>query len=150
MVIESVCIMKAIKPKKVNHPDKPGVKIDDYWEPGKALLQDPTKFLEGLFKFDKDNISDDVIKRIQPYIDSEDFTPAAIQKVSKACTSICQWARAMHKYHFVSKSVAPKRARLKEAQTTLDATMQILNDAKERLQEVQKLWNEHTIFNHTF
>ena len=137
MVIEAVCIMKAIKPKKVPHPDKAGVKIDDYWEPGKAILQDPTKFLDSLFKFDKDNISDDVIKKIQPYIDSEDFTPQAIQRVSKACTSICQWARAMHKYHFVSRSVAPKRARLKEAQTQLDTTMQILNDAKERLQEVE-------------
>lgn len=27
--------------------------MDDYWEPGKALLQDPGKFLESLFKFDK-------------------------------------------------------------------------------------------------
>lgn len=30
-----------------------GTKVDDYWEPGKALLQDPGKFLESLFKFDK-------------------------------------------------------------------------------------------------
>jgi hypothetical protein len=30
-----------------------GTKVDDYWEPGKALLQDPAKFLESLFKFDK-------------------------------------------------------------------------------------------------
>ena len=33
--------------------DKPGVKIDDYWEVGKAQLQDPTKFLDSLFKYDK-------------------------------------------------------------------------------------------------
>ena len=30
-------------------------------------------------------------------------------QVSKACTSICLWVRAMHKYHFVAKGVAPKR-----------------------------------------
>ena len=24
-------------------------------------------------------------------------------------TSICQWVRAMHKYHFVAKAVEPKR-----------------------------------------
>ena len=57
----------------------------------------------------QDNIPDAVIQKIQPYIDNEDFTPAAISKVSKACTSICQWARAMHKYHFVAKGVEPKR-----------------------------------------
>lgn len=29
------------------------MKIDDYWEVGKAQLQDPTKFLDSLFKYDK-------------------------------------------------------------------------------------------------
>lgn len=50
-----------------------------------------------------------MITKIQPYIDNEDFTPAAISRVSKACTSICQWVRAMHKYNQVTKVVAPKR-----------------------------------------
>ena len=53
MVMEAVCIMKGIKPKKINHPDKQGVKIDDFWEPSKGLIQDPAKFLESLFKYDK-------------------------------------------------------------------------------------------------
>ena len=108
LVIEAVCILKDIKPKRVAG-DKPGVKVDDYWDVGKALLVDPAKFLDGLFKFNKDSIPDHVISKIQPYIDNEDFTPAAISKVSRACTSICQWVRAMHKYHFVAKAVAPKR-----------------------------------------
>lgn len=51
-VMEAVCIMKGIKPKRVPG-GKPGTKIDDYWEPGKALLQDPGKFVESLFKYDK-------------------------------------------------------------------------------------------------
>ena len=29
------------------------MKIDDYWEVGKAQLQDPTKFLDSLFRYDK-------------------------------------------------------------------------------------------------
>ena len=45
------------------------------------MLQDPTKFLESLLKYDNDNIPDAVIQKIQPYIDMEDFTPAAISKV---------------------------------------------------------------------
>lgn len=52
LVIEAVCIMKGIKPKKIPG-EKPGSKVDDYWEPGKGLLQDPGRFLESLFKFDK-------------------------------------------------------------------------------------------------
>uniref|UniRef100_UPI00398EE5C8 dynein axonemal heavy chain 1 isoform X2 n=1 Tax=Pristiophorus japonicus TaxID=55135 RepID=UPI00398EE5C8 len=138
LVIEAVCIMKGIKPKKVTG-DKAGGggKIDDYWEPGKGLLQDPGKFLESLFKYDKDNIPDSIIKSIQPYIDNEDFMPAAIAKVSKACTSICQWVRAMHKYHFIAKAVEPKRQALHEAQADLDMTQKILEEAKRRLEEVE-------------
>uniref|UniRef100_H0V0D2 Dynein axonemal heavy chain 1 n=1 Tax=Cavia porcellus TaxID=10141 RepID=H0V0D2_CAVPO len=136
LVIEAVCIMKGIKPKKVAG-DKPGSKVDDYWEPGKGLLQDPGRFLEGLFKFDKDNIGEAVIKAIQPYIDNEEFQPAAIAKVSKACTSICQWVRAMHKYHFVAKAVEPKRQALREAQEDLEVTQKILEEAKQRLREVE-------------
>ncbi|XP_059505480.1 dynein axonemal heavy chain 1 [Stegostoma tigrinum] len=136
LVIEAVCIMKGIKPKKVAG-EKPGTKVDDYWEPGKGLLQDPAKFLESLFKYDKDNIPDSIIKSIQPYIDNEDFMPAAIAKVSKACTSICQWVRAMHKYHFIAKAVEPKRQALREAQEDLDITQKILEEAKSRLEDVE-------------
>ncbi|XP_035886761.1 dynein heavy chain 1, axonemal isoform X2 [Phyllostomus discolor] len=136
LVIEAVCILKGIKPKKVPG-EKPGTKVDDYWEPGKGLLQDPGRFLESLFKFDKDNIGEAVIKAIQPYIDNEEFQPAAIAKVSKACTSICQWVRAMHKYHFVAKAVEPKRQALREAQDDLEVTQKILDEAKQRLQEVE-------------
>ncbi|XP_076826201.1 dynein axonemal heavy chain 1-like isoform X3 [Clavelina lepadiformis] len=137
MVIEAVCIMQGVKAKKVAG-EKLGTKVDDYWEPGKALLQDPAKFLESLFKYDKDNISETSITKIQPYIDNDDFMPAAIAKVSKACTSICQWVRAMHKYHHVAKSVAPKRAALAGAQAELASTQAILNEAKAKLDEVEQ------------
>ncbi|XP_029005758.1 dynein axonemal heavy chain 1 [Betta splendens] len=136
LVIEAVCIMKGIKPKKVPG-EKPGTKVDDYWEPGKALLQDPGKFLDGLFKYDKDNIPDNVISLVQPYMNNEEFQPASIAKVSKACTSICQWVRAMHVYHFVAKAVEPKRQALQEAQTDLAATQRILDDAKQKLAAVE-------------
>ncbi|XP_069045720.1 dynein axonemal heavy chain 1 isoform X1 [Lepisosteus oculatus] len=137
LVIEAVCIMKGIQPKKIAG-EKPGTKVDDYWEPGKGLLQDPGKFLDSLFKFDKDNIPDSVIKLIQPYMDNEEFHPASIAKVSKACTSICQWVRAMHKYHFISKGVAPKRLALQEAQADLAVTQQVLEEAKDRLAAVEE------------
>ncbi|XP_005102124.3 dynein heavy chain 1, axonemal [Aplysia californica] len=136
LVMEAVCIMKAIKPKKVAG-EKPGQKVDDYWEVGKAQLQDPQKFLDSLFQYDKDNIPNDVIKKIEPYINNPSFTPEAIAKVSKACTSICQWTGAMYKYHFVALGVAPKRAKLKQAKEELEETERILGEAKARLHHVE-------------
>ncbi|EDQ91509.1 uncharacterized protein MONBRDRAFT_15298, partial [Monosiga brevicollis MX1] len=135
LVMETVCIMQGVKPKKVAG-DKPGQKVDDYWSVSGPLLKDPQKFLDSLFNFDKDNIPEKVIQKIEPYIENENFTPAAIEKVSKACTSICKWVRAMHKYHHVAKNVEPKRQRLAEAKADLEITMQQLNDAKARLKEV--------------
>lgn len=46
------------------------------------------------------------------------------------------WARAMHKYHFVARGVAPKRERLRVASEELAETQRILDAARKRLQEV--------------
>jgi len=45
LMMEAVCIMNEVKPKKLPG-EKLGVKVGDYWDPGKALLQDPRKFQE--------------------------------------------------------------------------------------------------------
>nr|KAJ3421411.1 Dynein heavy chain 1, axonemal [Polyrhizophydium stewartii] len=136
LVIEAICIMKGIKPKKVDG-DKPGKKIDDYWEPGRALLADPQKFLDSLMNFDKDNIAESTVQRIKPYIDSPEFQVSVISRVSKAATSMCQWVRAMEKYYWVSRSVAPKRARLQEAQESLDITLKALAELKKKMREAE-------------
>jgi len=68
-----------------------------------------------------------------------------VARVSKACTSICMWARAMHSYYMVCKEVEPKRALLAEAQGQLDEVMIELNGARAKLKEV--LLVEHRISN---
>ncbi|KAJ3125137.1 Dynein heavy chain 1, axonemal [Nowakowskiella sp. JEL0407] len=136
LVIEAVCIMKGVKPKKIDG-DKPGKKIDDYWEPGRGLLADPQKFLDSLMNFDKDNISEQVIQKIKPYVDSPEFQVSVISRVSKAATSMCQWVRAMEKYYWVSKGVAPKRARLQEAQESLEQTLKMLAELKKKMREAE-------------
>merc|ERR1719420_1317036 len=136
--MEGVCIMFAIKPVKKNDPNTPGKKIDDYWESSqKELLSDPKKLLDMLFNFDKDNIPEKVIQQITPYIDREDFDPAAIKKASVACEAICMWCRAMYKYHFVAKAVEPKRQALAAAEADLAVTMEKLNAARAELKSVE-------------
>jgi dynein heavy chain len=135
LVIEAVCIMKGIKPKRVDS-DKIGKKVDDYWDVGKALLADPAKFLDSLMKFDKDNISEQTILKIKPYIESPEFQVSVIAHVSKAAKSICQWVRAMEKYYWVAKAVAPKRQKLKEAQKILEETLASLAESKRELETV--------------
>ncbi|CAK9050575.1 Dynein axonemal heavy chain 1 (Axonemal beta dynein heavy chain 1) (Ciliary dynein heavy chain 1) (Heat shock regulated protein 1) (HSRF-1) (hDHC7) [Durusdinium trenchii] len=112
----------------------------DYWETSqKQVLVDAKKLLEDLMDFDKDNIPDKVIATIGPYIEREDFDPAAIKKASVACEALCLWVRAMYKYHFVAKAVEPKRQLLKKAEAELAECQEKLDAAQSRLREVQSL-----------
>ena len=136
LVMECVCIMFGVKPKMVDG-DKPGKKVADYWAVSGPLLKEPQKFLDNMFQYDKDNIPESTITKISPYMEDENFTPKAIEKVSRACTSICKWVRAMHKYHNVAKNVEPKRIKLREASEKLEIVKKQLAAAKARLTEVQ-------------
>ena len=140
LVMEVACIFFQQKPKMVpdtNPGAKPGSKMADYWEASVKIVADPTAFLDSLLTYDKENIPEEVIKKAEPYMQREDFTPDAIKKVSKACTSICMWARAMYTYYNVSVSVEPKRQALAAAQASLEVTMKQLAAAKESLAAVE-------------
>ena len=78
-----------------------------------------------------------IIKAVTPYIENEDFEPKKIEAVSKACTAMCQWVRAMHKYDKVAKEVEPKRQALRAAQEELDVLTQRLNKLRAQLKAVE-------------
>jgi dynein heavy chain len=138
LTLEAVCVMFQVKPIMKADPNVPGKKIPDYWEASqKGPLSDPRKLLDDLFEFDKDNIPEHVIKKIEPYVHKEDFDPVAIKRASVACEAICLWVRAMYKYHFVSKAVAPKRAALMEAEAKLAVTREKLAKARGELAAVE-------------
>ena len=140
LVMEVVCIIFGNKPKMVEDKSpgaKPGAKVPDYWDASSKMVQDPVAFLSSLLEFDKDGITAETIEKVEPYIQRDDFKPEIIQKVSKACTSICKWGIAMYTYYMVSMQVAPKRAALKEAQDSLENTKKELAAAKVTLAEVE-------------
>ena len=57
------------------------------------MLVDPNRFLESLIMYDRDNIPDHIIKKIEPYMNNDQFAPERVRHVSRACTSICMWVR---------------------------------------------------------
>merc|ERR1719181_1083750 len=124
-----MCVLKNVPPAKINDPAGGPKKIDDYWDPGKKLL-------DSMFNFDKDNIPEKIIQKLQPYIENEEFTPKKIETASKACTAMCQWVHAMNKYHFVAKEVEPKRIALAESQAQLEELTVNLNKLRAQLKEV--------------
>ncbi|XP_066246402.1 dynein axonemal heavy chain 3 [Euwallacea similis] len=135
LVMEAVCVMKQIKPER--KPDlTAGRMVEDYWGPSVKLLGD-MKFLEHLKSYDKDNIPVPVMKKIRErYMTDREFNPERIKLVSTACEGLCKWVRAMEVYDRVIKIVAPKKARLAEAEAELALQMDTLNEKRAQLQEV--------------
>ncbi|RZF36882.1 hypothetical protein LSTR_LSTR004570 [Laodelphax striatellus] len=136
LVLEAVCVMKGIKSERKPDPKGSGKMIEDFWAPSQKLLGD-LKFLEGLKMYNKDNIDPAIMKKIrEKYIRDRDFDPSVVKKVSNACEGLCRWVRAMEVYDRVIKIVAPKKAKLAEAEAELSIQMDKLNEKRAQLQEV--------------
>jgi len=119
----------------------------------KATLKN-NNFLKDLFEFsnnDKDNINEETIEFLEPYItlrtpkDEEVFIGAVAKKASAALEGMCVWAAAMSDYHKQSKIVKPKlkllqikMAELQEAESNLaaaEAELKEVTELKERLRK---------------
>ncbi|XP_033102995.1 dynein heavy chain 12, axonemal-like isoform X1 [Anneissia japonica] len=136
LVMAAVCIMKDIKPEKINDPAGTGGKILDYWGPSKKLLGD-MNFLNMLKTYDKDNISTNIMKKIRlEYSSNPEFDPVKVAKASSAAEGLCKWVMAMEVYDRVAKVVAPKKEKLKGAEEELTQTMAILNGKRAELKDV--------------
>uniref|UniRef100_A0AAZ3Q8S3 Dynein heavy chain coiled coil stalk domain-containing protein n=1 Tax=Oncorhynchus tshawytscha TaxID=74940 RepID=A0AAZ3Q8S3_ONCTS len=118
-VMEAVCILLGSKPD---------------WSSAKQVLGD-SYFLRKLMEYDKENIKPQILQK--KYVNNPDFVPEKVEKVSKACKSMCMWVRAMDLYSRVLKEVGPKKERLAAAQVKLNATMATLKEKQAQLQEVQ-------------
>ncbi|KAH8876868.1 Dynein heavy chain 7, axonemal [Schistosoma japonicum] len=137
LVMEGVCVMRDIKPDKINDPSGSGKKINDYWGPSKKLLGD-LNFLTMLKEYDKDNISPGIMQRIRKdFMTNPEFDPAKVARASSAAEGLCKWILAMEQYDRVAKIVAPKRIKLAEAESELADNMACLKKTQDALAEVE-------------
>ncbi|KAF4698240.1 hypothetical protein FOZ63_002766, partial [Perkinsus olseni] len=107
------------------------------WAQAKLELND-VNFLHRIKTFDKDNISNTTVKKIEKFTKDPTFTPTAVGKVSVAAGALCQWVHAMKVYAEVFREVEPKRLKLRRAAETLHAKQKQLAEAMEKLQSVQE------------
>ena len=137
VVMAAVCVMKDVKPDRLNDPSTGG-KILDFWGPSKRILGD-MNFLQSLKDFDKDNIKPDIMVKIRrDYLTHRLFKPQIVAKASSAAEGLCKWIIAMDMYDRVAKEVAPKKAKLEIAEKEYAATMWILNEKKEEVRRLEE------------
>ncbi|CAG9860518.1 unnamed protein product [Phyllotreta striolata] len=121
VVLEAVCLLLGIKPD---------------WANAKQLLAD-SNFLKRLQEYDKNRVTDNLLRKLKVYVDNPDFVPEKVVKVSKACKSLCLWVRAIDKYAKTFRLVEPKRKRLKQAEVELAQVMAVLKEKQAKLAEVE-------------
>ena len=108
---------------------------DSYSLCQKTMLAD-SSFLKSLFHFsqhEKDQINDETIELLMPYIELQNFSSAVARNASKACEGLCSWVIAMVNYNAAAKVVQPKLLALELAQARLDAAMEKLKVAEAKL-----------------
>merc|ERR1719174_3120842 len=105
------------------------------WAQAKTELND-VQFLPKIKNFDKDNISNATLKKIEKYTKDPNFTPTAVLKVSTAAGALCQWVHAMKIYAEVYREVEPKRLKLRNAQESLEKKNKELESAQKELAQI--------------
>lgn len=77
-------------------------------------------FLERLKNYDKNNISDNILKKLRTYTKKAEFDPSIVGAKNAASKSLCIWCRAIDNYSKVAKQVEPKKQKLAELQKVFD------------------------------
>lgn len=107
-----------------------------------------SNFLKELLEFsanDKDNINEETIELLEPYLllqtpdGREVYNGAVAKKSSSALEGLCTWTAAMSDYHKASKIVKPKLLLLSIKQAELQEAEEALAAAEAELAEVTAL-----------
>ncbi|KJP89460.1 hypothetical protein AK88_00903 [Plasmodium fragile] len=145
IVFDGVLILlqgKLKEPKiSVKYVNKQHVEFiqDSFDEYAKPLMAD-IRFLNLLFDFsknEKDNINEETIELLKPYIESSFFKTQIAKKASVAAEGLCKWVGAMAMYNQASKIVKPKMSYLKIQTGRLEDALKQLAAAEDSLLKAQ-------------
>jgi dynein heavy chain len=107
------------------------------WASGKSKLME-VDFLTQIKTFDKDSVSNGTLSKVKKFTNKPDFNPTKVGGVSKAAGALCTWVCAVRLYCEVFRTVAPKKAALKKAMSSLALKQAALAKSKAELQEVSE------------
>jgi len=106
--------------------------MDSYDTFAKKMMVEPG-FLNLLLDFaskEKDNINEETMELLEPYLKVSDFHPERARTVSSAAEGLCKWVMAMASYHEASLVVGPKLEQLKIKSMMFEAASIKLKQAK--------------------
>ncbi|XP_022235446.1 dynein beta chain, ciliary-like, partial [Limulus polyphemus] len=117
---------------------------DRSWKAAKVMMGKVDAFLDALINFDKENIHDNCLKAIQPYLKNSEFNPDFIATKSNAAAGLCSWVVNIVKFYEVFCDVEPKRKALAEANAELEAAKEKLSKIKSKIEDLEGTLNNLT------
>ncbi|KAG8199526.1 hypothetical protein JTE90_009368 [Oedothorax gibbosus] len=96
--------------KVVPDPDKKSCPTPS-WKSSLKLMGSST-FLTQLQEFPKDNINDETVELLEPYIRMEDYNLESAKKTCGQVAGLLSWTLAMNSFYAVNKEVIPLKANL--------------------------------------
>jgi len=136
--MELSCHMMDLKPKKTNQNKIPG-DTNGYFDLARGnLLNNPNNFLKMMIEYDKENIPESTVKKVNSILNSEEFTLEKVKNAANALVAIQKWAKAMMSYHELLKIVNPKRQKVAEMNEKLAIVRANLAEMRKMLKEVEE------------
>ncbi|XP_056010102.1 uncharacterized protein LOC125667097 [Ostrea edulis] len=126
------------------------------WQKGaKRQMANLERFIEELMSFDDNQLPENTLMLVEPYLKKPSFDPAALERKTSnsACGALCKWVIGVVRYHrmMISK-VKPLHQKVEETTTAVDeaehkmATLENKRKSHEvRLNDLSKGFEEATI-----
>ncbi|KAK3233895.1 hypothetical protein CYMTET_55825, partial [Cymbomonas tetramitiformis] len=106
------------------------------WTDAQLLLAD-THFLQEMQQFDKDLLSENTIRKLQPFVRNPNFKPSAVEQVSRAARSLCVWVLAVDQYAKLRATIKQRAVKLEQAQEKIEGTVQMLETKRGDLRNLE-------------
>ncbi|XP_015418031.1 PREDICTED: dynein heavy chain 9, axonemal-like [Myotis davidii] len=113
----------------------PGGKVpkDRSWKAAKVAMARVDGFLDSLVRFDKENIHQNCLRAIRPYLQDPEFNPEFVATKSYAAAGLCSWVINIVKFYEVFCDVEPKRQALGRATSDLTTAQEKLAAIKAKI-----------------
>jgi len=96
-----------------------------------------TCFLDRIMDFNKDDIPQHVIDRLEPYVENPEFVPFTVRRVSRCMSALCTWVKGMYIYNQIAKTVLPKKQAFLSSKENYEHCAALMKITQVQFQSVQ-------------
>ncbi|ANQ06945.1 Dynein heavy chain [Plasmodium coatneyi] len=106
------------------------------WKFAQKIMNNPSQFLSKLQKFDAENMEEETVHLLTPFIEKKFFNYEMMKTKSSACAYLALWLVNIVKYNEVYKKVKPLMDKLQEATNNKNSAEEKLNLLENKVKEL--------------